>query len=598
MNYVFNYNILKPFLYVILGTCCLNVTICAASSEQDNVRSRTDRMPREYMRPVNDHVILDAVNEGDIVEVRSYIASHGNPNVIDHKGRKLLECAAGRGYAESVYALIDAGAHIDHEDHTKNTPLYMASAKGYTEIVRRLAARSRNINQRDDRGITALYIASRNGHAEVVTILQRARANIDLPTHAGETALWAASYKGHVSIVEFLLRSGASVDIPNEHGVTPLLMSCHSGHVDIARLLLDRGADVNHVSRSGISSLISASYHGYEEIVHVLISREADLSYRSPADLGGGTAFHYALQQDHENIVEYLHTVLLEKTAQEQQIEKERLSALAHASLSPTSSTSTSEEARLFSAVIENQRQKEQLEHEKQYLRSDLSLRQFYERTERKLGQYFLGYKILDTGIIQGTGGKFSNVSKGINLLGSAVSFPFASLVTSALTAGLGYMDDRLKESHIQFITRLVVDVTTLDREVEHAARFLSYSYEEQIKELTVKGSENLADCGVFRLIGYVEKKQIGTDLDLSRQLVRAVSIFKTRQGFLGLKHRSIPTKILKTPTWTDKGIFQETGIHVDGVGRFAGAESKPGAYGFRKGKESEVEELDYRKIS
>ncbi len=132
----------------------------------------------------------------------------------------------------------------------------------------------------------------------------------------------------------------------------------------------------------------------------------------------------------------------------------------------------------MFAAVIEEQRQKEWLEQEKNHLRSDTSLRRFYERTERKLGQYFLGYKILDTGIIQGTGGKFSKVAQGINLLGSAVSFPFASLVTGALSVGIGYMDDRLKERHIQFITRLVVDVTTLDREVEHASRMLSYCFE------------------------------------------------------------------------------------------------------------------------
>ena len=597
---------LNSLLYgLLLGTCCLNSLVYAASSERDDVRLRPEA--RSHLRsatdmiPVDDQDILEAVNEGNITQVRSYLASHGDPNIVDHKGRNLLECAAGRGYIDIVKALLKAGALVDHEDQNKNTPLYMASSKGYQEIVNLLASKSRHLDQQDDRGVTALYIASKNGHTDVVEALQSAGANLDLTTHTGETALWTASYKGHTRTVDLLVRSGACIDLADEHDITPLLISCHSGHIDVVNLLLNGGADVNHVSRSGISSLISASYQGHEEIVRLLILGRADPSYKSPAALGGGTAYHYALQQDHEGIVAYLHMVLLEETAREHQREKERLERekeLLAAEASTRVSSGASENSRLWAAVIEEQRQKEHLEREKQYLRSDLSLRRFYERTERKLGQYFLGYKVLDTGIIQGTGGKFKKIGKGINLLGNAITFPFASLVTSALTTGLDYMDDRLQERHVQFITRLIVDVTTLDREVEQAARSLSYCYEEQIKELTEKGSEVLADCGVSRLIGSVEKKQIGEDLDLSRQLVCSVSVYKTYQGFLGMTHKTISTKTSKTPLWTDKGIFQETGIRVEGVGCFAGIDSRPGMYGFRKGSESEVRELDYREIS
>ncbi len=111
---------------------------------------------------------------------------------------------------------------------------------------------------------------------------------------------------------------------------------------------------------------------------------------------------------------------------------------------------------------------------------------------------------------------------------------------------------------------------------------------------MTEKGSETLAECGVKRLIGSIENKEIREDLNLTRQLAWSISVFKTHQGFLGMKHKPIQTKIPKTILWTDKGIFQETGIRIEGIGCFVGSESKPGAYEFRKGNESEVIELGY----
>ncbi|MES2607632.1 MAG: ankyrin repeat domain-containing protein [Pseudomonadota bacterium] len=65
--------------------------------------------------------------------------------------------------------------------------------------------------------------------------------------------------------------------------------------------------------------MIIASYQGHEEIVRMLIDNASNPLYRSPTELGEGTAFHYALQQDHQSISQYLYNISAEKKAIETQ---------------------------------------------------------------------------------------------------------------------------------------------------------------------------------------------------------------------------------------------------------------------------------------
>ena len=251
-------------------------------------------------------------------------------------------------------------------------------------------------------------------------------------------------------------------------------------------------------------------------------------------------------------------------------------------------------------------------------MRSQPKLRIFYETVERTMNQLFLGYKVLDTGMVQRTGGKatlassglnfFSSIlpnssqqiaGRGIKLLGENIPIPGVSLVASLISSGILHAEDRVEQGHIRFIAKLVINTTTLEDEVETAARVLSYIYEPQIIQLTEKGTTTLAECAVRRLIEFMRAEQMRDDLGLATQFMHAVAVFDSHQGSIPYTHKTIETHPPKNPSWTDKGVFQKTGIVTEKGHRFAKHDSTDYThYGFRKGTETDVDRLGYKNIS
>jgi ankyrin repeat protein len=600
--------------------------------------------------------IFRCVDKGDMGQVTTYLAGGGNPNHVDAKKRSLLARAAYRGHEDIAKMLLQAGASVDLEDDNSITPLYQACSAGHAGIVCLFIPKSRDINHGDARGVTALHIASKKGQTAVVQELCLSPAlQINKQTNEEkETALWLACCQGHLLTVEVLLQTGdVEVDRPDRHGVTPLLISSYYGYAGVVRLLLAKKAKVNQVRDNGISPLIIASYQGHEEIVRIVIDAGADVMYRSPETLGGGTAYHYALQQEHPGISQYLQTLTREHLTRKKQQDLERslqeLQALRSSLYEVTAHVRALEEKEdqqasalddvkrqqqqhraekttvqqlkdqldkmqvqdhhqrqklkemetLYAAMLQDHQQRVRIEEEKRALRSDDQLRIFYEKVERTLNQLFLAYKVLDTGMVERTkNSRLDKASQGINLLGEMVPLPFASLVTSAISFGVSRAADRSAEKHIRFIAQLIRNTATIDQEAEEAARALTKAYEEQIKTLTPSGVETLAQCGIGRLIDYIQAGQLHDEKGLSPHFIQAVAVFSSHQGRFGLKHRQLETSPPKKPHWTDKGVFQKTGIITEAGIKYI----KPGCqeyhhYGFRKGTPIDAEQLGYTRL-
>jgi ankyrin repeat protein len=609
-----------------------------------------------------------AIDHGHLKEVKRFLKANDSPNQVDSKGRSLLARAAYREQRDIAEAFLKAGYSVDYPDDQDNTPLYMACLQGNLDFIRLFLPLSENINYADNRGVTCLHIASQKGYEEVIKELCLfPDLQLNQQTLDGKTALWFACYKGHLSLVHYLLGKGALVNLADSHGISPLLISCFDGHTDIVRALLGHRANVNQVRDNGVSPLIAASYQGYEEIVRLLVEAGADLDYQSPPTLGGGTAYHYALQQDHQTISQYLHSFTAHRKSEEKDKElAQKLDLISNLAdkiqfLSQKierlekqeESTKNSEDQRhpfssRPSSALPNHlghdmddvlqklnrltceidrlsqeervkadtlvtlkkqhealwvvhRQEEAIENQKRYLRKENpNLKAFYETLERTLNQLFLAYKVLDTGMVERTkNSKLDKLSQGINLLGNVIPLPFASMVTTALSSGVSYAADRSAERHIRFIANLVRNTETIDRESEEAARVLTFTYENQIKNLTKKGTDMLAQCGVGRLIDYMNAAQVHDELGLSPQFISAVATFSSRQGWLGLRHQSLETQIPRNPSWTDKGLFQKTGILTEDDQQFVSNDHDDHkVYGFRKGTRSEAKQLGYRLLN
>lgn len=173
-------------------------------------------------------------DEAGLKKIQKHLEAGGSANLIDNKGRSLLERVARTGghLGESLtLLLLTKGARIEHIDADGCSAIYMASTKGNGRIVELLInelkkrnydprALSELLNKEEGKGITSLRIASERGYQDVVRILCANGADPNQKDDEGWTSLHWASYCGHGEVVRTLLEYGASVTQESHAGFT------------------------------------------------------------------------------------------------------------------------------------------------------------------------------------------------------------------------------------------------------------------------------------------------------------------------------------------------------------------------------------------
>jgi hypothetical protein len=137
-------------------------------------------------------------------------------NVRSPEATSLLIVASFEGDAETVKALIDAGANVNANDGYE-MPIQMARGAA---VVRLLVAAGADVNGQvvDRNSDPALQNAARWGDAVTVRELLKNNAHIDGRAWDGSTALMRAAEAGRPEVVSTLLEAGASVRGTNQFG--------------------------------------------------------------------------------------------------------------------------------------------------------------------------------------------------------------------------------------------------------------------------------------------------------------------------------------------------------------------------------------------
>ena len=153
-----------------------------------------------------------------------------DPNVSDREGRSPLEWASiggEKGAVDSVRVLLDAGAHVDHQNTHGQTALEHACfgsdfARDVAPTLLQIPATVKSVEDR----------------ADIVRLLIAKGANVNLAADDGSTPLhWAASW-GDVDITKQLLAAGADPNARDKNGDRPLekaARQCIDGRGDTCR---------------------------------------------------------------------------------------------------------------------------------------------------------------------------------------------------------------------------------------------------------------------------------------------------------------------------------------------------------------------------
>lgn len=212
---------MSHFIYVVLYLS-LNVFFLQTcdNKSQQQIFNKDDMLVQNRL--------LNAVNNGDLTEIKEVLKSNPNLETKDAKGRTSLMIAIYNNRNDIVRILVKAGANVNAQDSMENTPFLYAGADGNLEMVKLFLDNNADFNIYNRYGGTALIPAAERGHVEVVReLVTTPNFPIDHINRLGWTALLEAIILAdpgplQEEIVNLLLHSGSDVNIADREGVTPL----------------------------------------------------------------------------------------------------------------------------------------------------------------------------------------------------------------------------------------------------------------------------------------------------------------------------------------------------------------------------------------
>lgn len=206
--------------------------------------------------------------------------------------------------AETVQALLKAGADIHAKTQNGFTPLHYFVYTDNHEIVQELIKHGADIEAGNLSEVTPLHIAalhSRNHCAEI--LLANTNTDVNHIDIYNRTTLHIAFKNGNIELIKMLLAhprinlNGQSFNIDFEIDIIPEIKTA------LINLIVEKGMKVEIIDFHGKSLLQQAVAYNIEELVIAQINNGHNIENR---DINGSTALHTAVHYDHKNMVEIL----------------------------------------------------------------------------------------------------------------------------------------------------------------------------------------------------------------------------------------------------------------------------------------------------
>ena len=169
--------------------------------------------------------LFNAIEIGDINEVKNLLANRSNPNVLVYGVGTPLIKAVSKGNEKIVKLLLENGADPNMKDNLGYYPLHIAADKNSINILVSLLKYGAKINKKATndlhQGATPLMIAVLDNKIDIVKFLVANGADLNIfETKYGTTPFLQAALRKQYDMAEFLAKNGADTEIPDYKGIT------------------------------------------------------------------------------------------------------------------------------------------------------------------------------------------------------------------------------------------------------------------------------------------------------------------------------------------------------------------------------------------
>ncbi|XP_014471094.1 PREDICTED: ankycorbin isoform X2 [Dinoponera quadriceps] len=222
--------------------------------------------------------ILWAASAGSVEAVLALARAGGAAaaGTSDKDGLTALHCAASRGHARCVEALVNlCGSQPDHVDDNGCSALHYAATLGHADATALILKLGADPNRQDRKGRTPALCAAAKGQLETLKILTQHGGSLHARTVRGTGIGHEAVASGRIELIKWLAKKRPStLDVGTQDGKTPLHVAALHGHSDACKLLLDHGARINAVLRtskgSSMTPLDAALYRGHRDCAKLI----------------------------------------------------------------------------------------------------------------------------------------------------------------------------------------------------------------------------------------------------------------------------------------------------------------------------------------
>ncbi|XP_054011149.1 ankycorbin [Hylaeus anthracinus] len=222
--------------------------------------------------------ILWAASAGSVEAVLALARAGGSAaaGAADKDGLTALHCAASRGHARCVEALVNlCGAHPDHVDDNGCSALHYAATLGHADATALILKLGADPNRQDRKGRTPALCAAAKGQLETLKILAQHGGSLYARTVRGTGVAHEAVASGRIELIKWLAKKRpGTLDVATHDGKTPLHVAALHGHLDVCKVLLDNGARINAVLRTSkgniMTALDTALYRGHRDCAKLI----------------------------------------------------------------------------------------------------------------------------------------------------------------------------------------------------------------------------------------------------------------------------------------------------------------------------------------